>query len=328
MSRPTSTVSSSLLGLLLVLLLPSALRAEETPAAAGAPPTEARESPADEGPALGEWLVVRLADGEVVSGVLAGRTEEALSVLIGAEERVLPLSDIVQVVSGSLTEGAQDLEVAPPKVEVETLEPQEFRAHFAEQAAFAEYERRRLQMVDRQGRWIGPMRLGFPKYQFGEHNRSRHHVVFLGDPELRLDLPDLIEEIGDTKLREHWDREMQATLERRTGGLALLGVGAGITLGSIVVASVAVDQDNAAVGLPVTALMLSNGLIALLSGAAAVDISRRHAAELRSYRLDAAFTREALWPAVEGYNNELRDELGLPTDSRLDAPSANPRLSK
>jgi len=89
-----------------------------------------------------------------------------------------------------------------------------------------------------------------------------------------------------------------------------------------------VDQDDAAVGLPMTAVLLSNGIIALIAGAAVADISRRHAAELQSYRIDAAFTREALWPAVDGYNNKLRDELGLPADSRLDAPSDNPRLSK
>ncbi len=317
---------------------PTAYGEASTPTANGeaSPPTQ------DDDGAVGAWVVIKRSDGSTVSGTLLEEAADALVVQAGAEALRVPYDQVERVVRASLDEPAPQTAAPAPAPATSGVPtpatsgvPSPSAQHRSVPSAreadpllqarlrpeFLQYQRERLQLVDRGATWLGPRKLGYAREVLDADKELPFHAVIVGEPDYRLTIPEFLDLTGDEPLRGRYDRAISLATARNQVGIAMMIVGAGLSAaaaGSMAVSAAGVDFGE---GLGIAAPLLLIGLPHLAGGGTMIATAAADKRRLAGTELDAAFDRTGAFAGVQKYNGHLRDRYGLPDSWTLDAPS-------
>jgi hypothetical protein len=203
---------------------------------------------------------------------------------------------------------------------------QEFRDAHASAPGFSEYQSRRLQLITPKFGWLGPEALGYHPKLLKAQNTFPFRVMRLSDPQRTLTLPELVTDLRSgefagvhTNLVAHQEAKVKRGGPIIAVGLSLLSVG---IAGFAIAASSGGFGEAGSVGIPMAVIGLSAGIPILSVGLAQHAGGSLHGKLLQETdAVEFYYDRDEVWEAVDHHNSRLRVELGLPDDSRLDAPS-------
>jgi len=205
------------------------------------------------------------------------------------------------------------------------------------------YEAERLRLVDGEGNPIGPAALGYDSSDLTAANGASFHVVYGGEPNARLGLEEIVTTLDVSKLTSRWNTIHEAVKKQEAKAIAALAGGGGLGLTAIISSLVIGSVDKARysngaqpdglgssettkppmeevyVGAAIVALSSICSVSLLLSGGG------MHARAARVKKLmadnDVAYLRDrrTMWEEVQTFNSDLRQQLDLPDDVRMDA---------
>jgi hypothetical protein len=273
------------------------------------------------------WVVLRKTDGTTLSGTLISQGADGIRLRSGDLELLVPLSEISELASGTLDADTASGEPAPAAAPPPfpgygappppAYDPEPWR----KSPAFLEYQRRRLQLVDKRGRAIGPWELGFPERDFDEANDQRFYAVVAGDPRKRLSFGEFLELADHDGLRELWEEQLRLARAKTTTGAIVAGVSAALLIPAIAIPAATLEtgwEDQAVY--PMTALCWGFSIGGQIAGIWTLGSGLRWQGRLHGSRLDYVWDRDEAWEGVAPYNAELRGELGLPDEPEMDGP--------
>jgi len=186
------------------------------------------------------------------------------------------------------------------------------------------YQASRLRLVDSAGAPLGPASIGFDIDLLTRRGGEPTFLRVGGEQGLRLTIPAGLARLGDSDLRASHDARRTGSQHRRNVWIGVVMVAA-----TSLVFIVAADQAARARGEPFGGrpngaqilggtLGASIGMLPL--GGLMIGIHVHRLRQLTGRDMSHLADRRRLWDAVDAHNSELRRELDLPDDSRLDGP--------
>ena len=264
---------------------------------------------------------VRKLDGSVVPGFVLEKRDEGLLVRTGEGDLFIPWVEIgevehiespVEPSTDAIHEEPQPTPrqpTPPPALRYDTA--QELRSH----PAWAAYDSRRMRLVNKDGRAIGPARLGFPSRDFRRDDDRRFHAQ-LGSR--IIDVPEFLELAQSDELMIRWERQIDKAETKAEAGSAFLVVSGSLAAVGWPLAIAGANNGD------FTAAFVGPGLIGW-SVATTVIAGLLHKSgfgrlrELTGPNLEEFIDRPDAWPHVQDHNAGVRAETGLPESEQADA---------
>jgi len=270
---------------------------------------------------VGQTLLFQLSDGTEVGGYVLSVPEDGVLLRSELGELFLSHGEIEEVSEPLARSLVRPYEVSGSRRFDPSLnEAGRWRRRWIRTVVYRDYLESRLQLTDSRRRWVGPVSLGYRQDLLSRRDEQAFFALRPGLPREPLTVREFLSTAGDAELAlavGTWER--RALTQMRMGAVCLVAATALVVLGSGLNYAGSPDglgMGGEAYGAPVLGLAIGG----FVAGTALAIRGTREYDMLAENDLSIVMSRSQAWKRVRRHNGELRSELGLPDDERLDAP--------